>query len=83
MQTYNGRYILMTEDEYIALYEQAKARRDSLLTNEEREIMAEAIQLLQIHDMMEQYERCGGRINGRTIADRAKVIRRLMMKFDR
>lgn len=82
MQEMSGRFVILTEEEYDVLYAQAKARRESLMTDEERQIVAEAMTLLQIHDMMEQYDRRGGKINGRTLADRSKVIRHLMMKFD-
>lgn len=82
MRTLSGEFVLLTKDEYDVLYELAKERRESVMTAEERDVMAEAMQLLQIHDMMDEYQRNGGRINGRTLADRSKVIRRLMAKFE-
>lgn len=83
MKSLSGEFVLLTRDEYDVLWEQARLHREAVMTEEEREVMAEAMQLLQIHDMMGEYARNGGRINGRTIADRSRVIRRLMAKFDR
>lgn len=82
MRTLSGEFVILTKDEYDVLYELAKERRETVMTAEERDVMAEAMQLLQIHDMMDEYQRNGGRINGRTLADRSKVIRRLMAKFE-
>lgn len=75
----SGPVVVMTIDEYEALVDDSKARHEMALSDEEKDVMAEALTILRTHNLLMMMG--DKRINGRTLADREKIIRRMMAKI--
>lgn len=78
----NKATVIMTEEEYEALREEAVALRQEILTQEERETMVLALRLMRIRETARTMEAVGGRVNGRTLGEHFRTATRLIARLE-